>query len=665
MSENSAEQFKRAVAAATRAIAGNGPIDVRFGGESAMVRGTDVTLPTPPRRMTDTLNAQTRGQADALALRLAHHDAAAHAHARPEPQRAREVYDAAEQARVEALGANALAGVADNLDAALQERCVRRGYQRMHDRQDAPIADAVAFLVRETLTGRPLPDAAQGIADLWRDTVDAQAGAALSRLADVSDDPAAFAAAMHTLLVDLNLIEDSVLDAEDEDPSAPEDDTSEEDNQDDTSSQDDDEGADQTQTDDHTPEDQGGERQMDLQDLVMEETAAELDQGVEQEAAGLEPAGPTPEQPLRNAPDAPSTYSVYTTKYDEVVGAEDLCEPDELERLRSELDQLLRPLEGVVARLANRLQRKLLAKQARGWMFDLEEGVLDTARLSRVVTDPTSPLSFKQETETEFRDTVVTLLLDNSGSMRGRPILVAAVCADILARTLERCGVKVEILGFTTRAWKGGRAREAWQKDGRPLDPGRLNDLRHIIYKTADTPYRRARKSLALMRREGLLKENIDGEALQWAWGRLAARPEERRILMVISDGSPVDDSTSGVNPAGYLDRHLREVIAEIENRSEVELLAIGIGHDVTRWYKRACKITDVDQLASAVVHELADLFDENTPRDPRARRRSATGHTGDGPPPSPPPHAGGYVITSGREGGKPLPLGAARRGPK
>jgi cobaltochelatase CobT len=334
------------------------------------------------------------------------------------------------------------------------------------------------------------------------------------------------------------------------------------------------------------------------------------------------------DQPQRrtNADDGRPTdgYRAFTTAFDETIGAEELCDPNELARLRALLDQQLVQLSSIVARLANRLQRRLLAQQNRSWMFDLEEGVLDTARLTRVITDPTAPLSFKEESESPFRDTVVTLLLDNSGSMRGRPIMVAAVCADILARTLERCGVKVEVLGFTTRAWKGGQSREAWISAGKPPEPGRLNDLRHIIYKAADAPWRRSKKNLGLMMREGLLKENIDGEALLWAHDRLLARGESRRILMVISDGSPVDDSTQSANASLYLDKHLRGVIGWIEERSPVELLAIGIGHDVTRWYRKALTITDVEQLGGAMTEKLAELFEAEARPAPQRRRRAA-----------------------------------------
>ncbi len=616
MSEpGSEDDFKRALSATARAMAGDAPVEVGFGGDSAHVRAGRMTLPTPPRRLSAKAAAQSRGKADALALWLALHDARAHADSRPDGARARAIFDLAEQTRVEAVGGAALPGAADNLDAALQERCEKSGFQRMEDRQDAPLAEAVALLLRERLTGRRLPQAARGVAELWREEVEAKAAEALERLCGCREDQAAFGEALRGLIADLDLADelggeadhDDAAETEADEPDAPD-----EPDEDGPS-----EGGGQPETEDAAGQPDAAETAADAADAAAADVAETdiSDDGPMGDAEAATEAGAAPRRP---ATETASEYKVFTHAFDEEVTADGLCDAEELDRLRAYLDQQLRPLQGVVARLANRLQRKLLAKQTRGWNFDLEEGVLDTARLTRVITDPLRPLSFKEETEAPFRDTVVTLLLDNSGSMRGRPIMVAAVCADILARTLERCGVKVEILGFTTKAWKGGRAREAWLKAGRPPRPGRLNDLRHIIYKPADSAYRRARRHLGLMMKEGLLKENIDGEALQWAWRRLAGRPEERRILMVISDGAPVDDSTLSVNPGGYLDRHLRETIAMIETGSGVELCAIGIGHDVTRWYRRACTITDVDQLAGAVVHELADLFEETEPRGAR-----------------------------------------------
>jgi len=375
-----------------------------------------------------------------------------------------------------------------------------------------------------------------------------------------------------------------------------------------------------SQGDDDSADDESSDEDGQSQDAAQADLAVDEDAEDEMSDEAELPEGEAPMDPPPPPPhsEASADYKVFTTAHDEEIRAEDLAEPAELERLRAYLDQQLEPLKGAVSRLANKLQRRLQAQQNRSWLFDLEEGTLDAGRLARVVANPTTPLSFKQEKDTEFRDTVVTLLLDNSGSMRGRPISIAAICADVLARTLERCNVKVEILGFTTRAWKGGLSRENWLAEGRSLQPGRLNDLRHIIYKQADAPWRRVRPNLGLMMKEGLLKENIDGEALEWAHRRMVARPEARKILMVISDGAPVDDSTLSVNPANYLERHLRDVIAMVEKRRAVELLAIGIGHDVTRYYNRAVTITDVEQLAGAMTEQLAALFD----KDPRARAR-------------------------------------------
>jgi len=603
--------FKRALTHAVRSISGAPELEVRFGGETAGIVAGRVSLPGVPKEMSDTGARRLRGRADALALRLAHHDPDAHAANRPMGGQARAIFESAEQARVEAIGANALPGLGDNLEAALVERCERKGFQRVEDRQDAPLADAISLLVRERLTGRKAPDAAAGIMSIWREELEDRAGKSLDRLAEVSGDQAEYARAARALIQDLELGEESGGEENDEDDESapdepPEDGEEEPPEADDGTGETEPEGGEP----DASEEEAGGERQSELSPDEFEDDSDEPGEDGE--------ARPQP-RPIRAADGPPADYRVFTTAHDETVSAEDLCDPEELARLRSYLDQHLRPLSHVVARLANRLQRRLMARQRRSWMFDLEEGVLDTARLSRVVIDPFAPLSFKQETETEFRDTVVTLLLDNSGSMRGRPIMVAALCADILARTLERCGVKTEILGFTTKAWKGGQSRQDWlAADRDPAKPGRLNDLRHIIYKSADAPWRRARANLGLMMREGLLKENIDGEALLWAHRRLLARSEARRVMMVISDGAPVDDSTLSVNSGSYLETHLRQVIDWIETRSEVELAAIGIGHDVTRWYRKSATIVDIEQLGGAMIEQMAELFDEGGPH-PRA----------------------------------------------
>ena len=620
--ETPAEIFKRALAHAARALAEQSELEVAFGSDGPRLADGVLTLPHPPRDPGGPESAALRGQADRLALRLANHDAGINARLRPADSRAAEVFDAVEQARIEAVGSQALAGVRANLDAALLTRLERTGALRVTEAERVPAAEAVALLARERLTGRRAPDGAGALLDLVRGELERKAGPELDALAEVAEDQTAFAGRLKAVLraLDLDPGDGTGDDASDE----PGEDQPEEQQQDAADEQDEEEdaGGGEGQSMDGSTEDQTSG---DQRDARPDGAPAEPDGEASDEGPELNEGALPNRQQTADDGRAIDAYRVFTTAYDEVVDAAELCDPNELERLRSLLDQQLTALSSVVARLANKLQRRLLAQQNRSWMFDLEEGVLDTARLTRVITDPTSPLSFKAESESPFRDTVVTLLLDNSGSMRGRPIMVAAVCADILARTLERCGVKVEILGFTTRAWKGGQSREAWISAGKPANPGRLNDLRHIIYKAADAPWRRAKKNLGLMMREGLLKENIDGEALTWAHERLLGRPEARRILMVISDGSPVDDSTQSANAALYLDKHLRQVIAEIENRSPVELIAIGIGHDVTRWYRRALTIVDVEQLAGAMIEKLAELFDsEPKAATPTRRRRAA-----------------------------------------
>ncbi|QBX36923.1 cobaltochelatase subunit CobT [Brevundimonas sp. S30B] len=618
MADTPAETFKRALAHAARALAEQAELEVAFGSDGPKLSNGVLTLPHPPRDPAGPESATLRGQADRLALRLANHDEALGGRLRPADSQAAEVFEAAEQARVESLGARSLAGVRSNLDAALLTRLEKTGALRA-EAERVPVSEAVSLLVRERLTGHRAPDGAGTMLDRVRGDLEGKAGAALDALAQAADDQAAFADKFRDVLRALDL-----------DPGDGRGDDASDDLGEDQPEPQEPEASDQDDEDEQLPD--AGEGQS-LEGSADDE-GADQEREARPDGAPADPNGePGPDDPelgegerpnrTQNADDgrAVNAYHAFTTAFDEVIDAADLCDPVELDRLRALLDQQLTVLSSVVSRLANRLQRRLMAQQNRSWIFDLEEGVLDTARLTRVVTDPASPLSFKAESESPFRDTVVTLLLDNSGSMRGRPIMVAAVCADILARTLERCGVKVEILGFTTRAWKGGQSREAWISAGKPPNPGRLNDLRHIIYKSADAPWRRAKKNLGLMMREGLLKENIDGEALEWAHGRLMARSEARRILMVISDGSPVDDSTQSANAALYLDKHLRQVIAEIEDRSPVELLAIGIGHDVTRWYRRAVTLVDVEQLAGAMIEKLAELFDAETagPRRNRA----------------------------------------------
>jgi cobaltochelatase CobT len=613
--ESPAEPFKRAVTGCLRAIAGAPELEVTFAADRPSLAGLKARLPEPPRKLTRHDVAVTRGLADSIALRLACHDPDVHRHNAPKGKTARAVFDAVEQARVEALGARRMSGVALNLSAMLEDRYHRGNYHEITDRADAPLEEAIALMVRERLTGAMPPASARKIVDLWRDWIEDRAGKDLTRLTGAIDDQDRFATTVRELLTSLHMDDAPGSEAGDE-----EEEGDRQDGQDEAEGASDSaEGAEPASAEDiEASAEDGDAGEAEASDATAEQWADDEDMSDAREAGEARRA----DAPFSNFPPAVD-YKVFTPRFDEVVKAEELCDLAELDRLRSYLDKQLAHLQSAVGRLANRLQRRLMAQQSRAWDFDLEEGMIDAARLSRVVVDPLHPLSFKAERDTEFRDTVVTLLLDNSGSMRGRPITVAANCADILARTLERCGVKVEILGFTTRAWKGGQSREAWLQAGKPANPGRLNDLRHIIYKAADAPWRRARRNLGLMMREGLLKENIDGEALLWAHGRLAARPEQRKILMMISDGAPVDDSTLSVNPGNYLERHLRYVIEEIETRSDVELIAIGIGHDVTRYYRRAVTIVDAEELAGAMTEKLAELFDQQAGEPPRSRARA------------------------------------------
>ena len=604
--ENPTERFQRAVGCAVRAIAGKKgeELAVSFDSDTPQLIGEQAQLPFPARDLNLLDVEMVRGSADALALRLKYHNPDAHRRAQPRGRNARAIFEAVEQARIESLGARRFAGVAANLTSALEQRSRLKGYEHVSSPEEAPIADAIGALVRERLQDQPLPAVAKHIADLWRPWLEEKAGKKLFDLAKIADDQEAFAQLICEVIGDLDIEDEDMEEGDDSEADSTPDSTE--------TSDSDDSGAAQSgeQMDGDSTADAEADMGEDAEASDSSDSDADAmagDGDDESDEGGrrrmLPGDSPDDEQGL--------TYTAYTTEFDEVVNAADLCDSEELGRLRQQLDQQLSQLQGVIGRLANRLQRRLLAHQVRAWEFDLEEGLLDSGRLARVVTQPLHPLSYKKEKEMRFRDTVVTLLIDNSGSMRGRPILVAAMCADILARTLERCGVKVEILGFTTRAWKGGQARERWLAQGRPRNPGRLNDLRHVVYKNADEPWRRARKGLGLMLREGLLKENIDGEALLWAHDRLLGRMEERRVIMVISDGAPVDDSTLSVNPRNYLERHLRKVIQRIELMSTVQLLAIGIGHDVTRYYQHAVTITDAEQLGGTMTEKLAELFEE------------------------------------------------------
>jgi cobaltochelatase CobT len=614
--ESPGNEFKRVLTVAMKTIAEDPELSVAFGNENPSLSGNKAKLPQIGDDLKASDIAIVRGLSDSFALRLANHNDKVHSHYQPQGKNARAVFEAVEQARIEALGANAMPGMKTNLSAMMDDRYRRKDVSRYTDRKDAPLDEAVALLVREKLTGELPPEGARTMVDLWRPWIEEKASAQLSHLTESIHDQAAFARMSRDIIAALDMGDELGEDPDQSD----ENDENNEPQEDSGERQETPEGEEQESSQQSMEEMQDAEgeteaAEMDAQQMDVDEQPD--DQEGEEESDGEEPWRPQlPFSSLSNE----DFYKVFTNQFDEEIPAEELCDAEELARLRNYLDKQLSSMQGVVARLANRLQRKLMAQQNRSWDFDLEEGVLDAARLTRVVIDPMHPLSFKVEQDTDFRDTVVTLLLDNSGSMRGRPITVAATCADILARTLERCGVKVEILGFTTRAWKGGQSREKWLGANKPANPGRLNDLRHIIYKSADSPWRRARRNLGLMMREGLLKENIDGEALIWAHNRLLARTEQRRILMVISDGAPVDDSTLSVNSGNYLEKHLRQVIHDIEQRSPVELIAIGIGHDVTRYYKRAVTIVDAEELGGAMTDKLAELFSEKAVAKPVAR---------------------------------------------
>lgn len=617
--DNPADPFKKALAEAAKVMADDPDLTVTYSVDPPGLTADTMRLPQVSRRLTKEEVLLARGTADSLALRRRLHDPRVAERYRPQGPMARDIMDAMETARIEALGAVHMPGTADNIDARIASEARRKGYDQIRQAQDAPLAIAAGYLIRHLATGRPLPPGAANVMELWRGFIEDMAGERLREIPDLLSDQRAFARFARDVIRDLGYGDQL---GEDPDETPPEE-AGEEEAQ--TEEEEDRNQAGGEQPSEEDEAEASPERsQEEEQDSAQAHVRMESEEAEEAEAEDL-PEGEAPREPPPPAPhsEADPGYRVFTTRFDEVIGAEELADPAELDRLRAWLDQQLEPLRGAVGRLANKLQRRLQAQQSRSWEFDREEGILDAGRLARVVANPTTPLSFKVEKDTEFRDTVVTLLLDNSGSMRGRPISIAAICADVLARTLERCQVKVEILGFTTRAWKGGQSREAWLAAGRPPQPGRLNDLRHIIYKSADTPWRRVRANLGLMMKEGLLKENIDGEALEWAHRRLVGRPEARKLLMVISDGAPVDDSTLSVNPANLLEKHLRDVIAMIERRRQVELVAIGIGHDVTRYYSRAVTITDAEQLAGAMTEQLAALF-EADPRRRRLRRVAA-----------------------------------------
>lgn len=596
LSDTQADELKRATATTIKAIGHKAELEVAYSKQASGLTGDRVRLTEPTNKKLPAF----RGAADSAASTLRHHSQGTHDKYKQKTPEAQRAFDALEQARCESLAARRLPGLSSNITALLSETCQQKQYHALSKREDAPIEDALHLYANHVFSGQEIPPSGETLVTLWRPLFDAHILPRLEKLNATLHNQNSFAKEVEHLLVELDL----TLEDKDEDPSAQE--TVEQ------KTEDNDEKAEAPEEENQSPAEESKAEESSEETTDDEESiapAAPQDQNQEDTPNDQQEQQPKEQQRLQDGPS--TTYRTYTQAYDEVVHAQDLCPAPELSRLRKLLDYQVRHAQDFIIRLANRLQRRLMTQQMRAWEFDLEEGLLDAARLARVVANPLLPLSFKIEKETNFRDTVVTILIDNSGSMRGRPITLAAMSADILARTLERCSVKTEILGFTTRTWRGGRAREEWMEESKPSRPGRLNELRHIIYKEASVPWRRSHMNLGLMLREGLLKENIDGEALLWAHGRLLARPEKRRILMVISDGAPVDDATLAVNTRNYLDLHLQSAIEWIEKRSPVELIAIGIGHDVTRYYDKAVTINDVEQLGDTMTEQLVALFEE------------------------------------------------------
>jgi len=603
------DNFKRATAVAIKAIGHKAELEVAFTTEPMGVAGSRVKIPLPSAGLPREEVTFIRGAADAAALRLRYHNPKLFERQAPASPLARSVFDALEEARCNAIGAQHMAGVGANLTALLDERCKQAGFERAGAKADIPLADVMRVLAHHALAQQPLPKAAIHAAEIWRGYIEEKIGASLGHLPDLLHDQRAFGAESLRLLKELD------LDMPGDDKDGADDETEEQKSQSGAEQESEQKTASESESQSGEPDQGAGQDSAEGSDDQNDPAHQPPNSGAEGSEESTEHGRNWRDDDYDEEIGPRTTYRVYTTAFDEIVAAKDICDGEELSRLRLMLDRQMSHAQGLIVRLANRLQRRLMAQQTRSWDFDLEEGILDASRLTRIITAPDYAMVYKREKPMEFRDTIVTLLIDNSGSMRGRPITLAAMSADILARTLERCGVKTEILGFTTRAWKGGLSRDMWLKAGKHPLPGRLNDLRHIIYKAADEPWRHARRNLGLMLREGLLKENIDGEALLWAHERMLARPEQRRILMVISDGAPVDDSTLSVNPGTYLEQHLRAVIDWIETKSDIELTAIGIGHDVTRYYRRAVTITDMEQLGSVMLEQLGGLFEQQGKR--------------------------------------------------
>ena len=599
MKEDTLDTFKRALSSTVKAIAEDKEIEVVFGGNSPS--SEDKIILPEINNIFDLDNLSSiRGTADNEALIHKYRNNNTYSEFLPNKEKNKKIYESLENSRIQILGSKYMRGVKSNLLSLYEKNCQEKNYSNVTSQSDLDIENALEIYLKKKNDASLVPKSASHALSYWSKWLDSKIGDSIDGLLKDINDQEQFAQLANKLILDLKLYDTNENKDESEDDNKGQQ-TEELDNPD----------VDETESQSSMSDDDMENTEEEVQS---EESEMPVDENNE-EMQDLEDDGSENVKPQykesKSIETILSEYMVYSNQFDEVITAQDLCEDEELNRLRKYLDQQLKSFQTIISRLANRLQRKLLAKQNRSWEFNIEEGLLDTSRLTRVITDPFYSLSFKKEKDTDFKDTVVSLLIDNSGSMRGRPITVAAMSADILARTLEKCGVKVEILGFTTKAWKGGKSRESWMQNNKPPSPGRLNDLRHIIYKAADEPWRRSKKNLGLMMREGLLKENIDGEALLWAHKRLQNRYEARKILMVISDGAPVDDSTLSVNSGNYLEKHLRGAINWIENKSDVQLLAVGIGHDVTRYYKKAVTIVDAEQLADVMTEQLVDLFEE------------------------------------------------------
>ena len=590
MKEDTLDTFKRALSSTVKAIAEDKEIEVIFGNNSTSSE-EKIILPEINNVFDLDNIASIRGAADNEALIYKYRNNDTYSEFLPNKEKNKKIYESLENTRIQILGSKYMRGVKSNLLSLYEKNCNEKNYSNVTSQSDLEIEHALEIYLKKKIDTNIVPKSASHALSYWSKWLDSKVGTSIDNLLDNVDNQEKFAKLANKLISDLKLYDTNENKDESEDDNKGQQ-TEELDNPDI------DETESQSSMSDDDMENTEEEVQSEESELPVDENNEEM-QDLEDD--GSENVKPQYKE-SKSVETILSEYMVYSNKYDEIITAQDLCEDEELNRLRKYLDQQLKSFQTIISRLANRLQRKLLAKQNRSWEFNIEEGLLDTSRLTRVITDPFYSLSFKKEKDTDFKDTVVSLLIDNSGSMRGRPITVAAMSADILARTLEKCGVKVEILGFTTKAWKGGKSRESWMQNNKPPSPGRLNDLRHIIYKAADEPWRRSKKNLGLMMREGLLKENIDGEALLWAHKRLQNRYEARKILMVISDGAPVDDSTLSVNSGNYLEKHLRGAINWIENKSDVQLLAVGIGHDVTRYYKKAVTIVDAEQLADVML---------------------------------------------------------------